>query len=1503
MRLAPIKSRVPLGSSIRVSTHTGEPLEGILLDIDDECLIISAHDSEIILEASAIAKVERLSPAASAVNGTAGLPRAVPDHLPQARIPDAVVPARAKEADFPAGALQALADLESQVRGVVLDIGAPQWTVYDADLGIEERTQLNRQLVNVRNRYENALKMREPERIPQYAAQLRKIAEAYEAPDALQIAGRLLWHAGEQRKARDLFAEAADALNDSSSSFDLAIAQRLTDERELAPLTLSKCLDEDSPPRDPALMGLAAIVLTEREGKAELAGLVRDAGAWRSGASRLAVLHCGLICVSKTDLIGFPADQCDSPNAPATAFDVLARTLHARPAEPGEAVRPGAAVVPAAVGEPAAVTADAPSPASRGEPRLSESAIRELAVRVHACLNRNDVPGAAKALDDLRQAAPLESLTRITEQAVAKAKRESPPKPRPASRPIPRPIPRPSSLPAPARPAPHAPYRKPAQSGGLEPRDGPFIRAEEASRTEDLATAQRLYEEAIAEGDQPVRAVRRLAELLSTRLKKRDEALAVLKKNRRLFRTSTELWAWSQMLSTVLEHAGRWEEAAEQLRLMLRQAPTSDDRIRVIRRTTVALLKSFQYQEAKELLEHELKRNPRHTASLQPVLDQLYQAMETNIFSAVEETLQQQADATSGLSPLLAFHLERCEYWGVRAESLARREFSEDDIKRLDDLVSGRAKRLGKDFPRERAEANLSAARIMQDLGITDEGFRLRLRYFAAAMGDAWALEGNGNADVIRAYYSEAVSVNGSWDDVVAIKLRQLVKSFTQNDAGLLDIRNLPQLEEALPPIMSGARHLSARVLVALLALPTQGETATRLIRRIWANHTTREIFRQALAAHLGRAEAPADQASFTAAWVTAAEQDRNRRKVYRQISALVESGSALSALDRHSDLLQRVSGEVSELASPTDLARISDCLAIITSLREYMNHNVYVERERLFGNTRTSIRDKVKEFESGPTVLSLEILRPYLSALERELEQDFQQYDASVAPRTLKVEQVVDRYLPSENLITVQLQVSNSPDASPVSNVELEIRPSNDYKTARGMVPVAGLIGAGGSSTCQVSLVASAPAIAQELITLKCRVHFTLRSAQREVSPEQSMSIHLRADEEWEEIPNPYNAGPPVENPAMFKGRDKLIADLVETVGRSRGSVIVYGQKRAGKSSVLYHLAQKLALPDLAVRFSIGDLAASMTLPDLLYLAATEIYATLSELSEDRALSETLPPRPDVGEIRLAPQLKFYEYMQVLQKWMKNIPELADCRLVLLIDEFTAIHKKIHDGSLPGDFMLGWKALLERGYFRCVLVGNDLMPSFIEDFKNEFQVAGQKRVSYLDEIDARKLIVDPIKLPDDSSRYRGNAVERILDLTGCSPYYIQLFCQRLVLYMNRDDVRAPAIGPADVDTVAKQLIAEVHKNQFDGLLTPGDSEVTDIADDLVIEVLRATRRDSGSHMYHEANLSHPGENAHPEAARVIGDLVRREVLKQLSGNRYRIQVGLFSEWLQHQWG
>ena len=270
--------------------HAGEPIEGTLLDIDDECLIISdLRGSEIILEADAIAMVVRLSVGTNdGVSDGQSVGGESPS--PQASARAVAMPVSqhvAELAALPAAAVQALAELERRVRTTPLEIPAIDWDIYDGDLDTGLRIDFRRDLVAVRNRYEYAVKTKEEDRILKCVSGLRKIADDYETPDALQIAGRMLWRLGRREQARDLFAEAAEARDDSFSCFDLAIAQRLTNERDYATATLRGCVREDSQPHDLALMALTSIVLTENTGWAELAGAsprCRTLATWRRQA-------------------------------------------------------------------------------------------------------------------------------------------------------------------------------------------------------------------------------------------------------------------------------------------------------------------------------------------------------------------------------------------------------------------------------------------------------------------------------------------------------------------------------------------------------------------------------------------------------------------------------------------------------------------------------------------------------------------------------------------------------------------------------------------------------------------------------------------------------------------------------------------------------------------------------------------------------------------------------------------------------------------------------------------------------------------------------------------------------------------------------------------------------------------------------------------------------------------------------------------------------------------
>ena len=360
-----------------------------------------------------------------------------------------------------------------------------------------------------------------------------------------------------------------------------------------------------------------------------------------------------------------------------------------------------------------------------------------------------------------------------------------------------------------------------------------------------------------------------------------------------------------------------------------------------------------------------------------------------------------------------------------------------------------------------------------------------------------------------------------------------------------------------------------------------------------------------------------------------------------------------------------------------------------------------------------------------------------------------------------------------------------------------------------------------------------------------------------------------------------------------MFYGRAVLIKNLRETIlnAPSGKSVVIYGQKRTGKSSILYHLERQLADRFIPVKFSIGDIANEPSVKTFLYTIVQKLSNALVEHFPEFEEAE----RPSLSDLTQSPELVFYDYMDSVIRKLKR--DQRSARFILLLDEFSYLYSGIWAETLPRTFMRFWKALLERGYFSAVLVGQDSMPRFIDEFPNEFQVSQPERVTYLAEEDARRLIVEPIQIPETGeSRYRGRAVERLLQLTSGSPYYIQIFCNRLVEYMNRN--KAIYVTDADIERVKQDLLRgqnALQPGQFDNLFSSGDEYTNTIS----VADARAVLSQIAQHTRHQDYCEASLIQAHTSKPldEILEDLVRREVLEQ-QADTYRIRVGLFKEWL-----
>ena len=214
-----------------------------------------------------------------------------------------------------------------------------------------------------------------------------------------------------------------------------------------------------------------------------------------------------------------------------------------------------------------------------------------------------------------------------------------------------------------------------------------------------------------------------------------------------------------------------------------------------------------------------------------------------------------------------------------------------------------------------------------------------------------------------------------------------------------------------------------------------------------------------------------------------------------------------------------------------------------------------------------------------------------------------------------------------------------------------------------------------------------------------------------------------LYPDDDFRHLDNryaPFAEGGPVDEPNMFVGRGELLDRLEHSLlaGSASKSIVMFGQKRAGKSSLLEHLRRRLAGNDrvVPVCFSMQDIASDLSVTAFLHRILQSVSEVLEELRFDgRDVPDFAPPA--IEEMESHPETRFHGALTSLMRDTRRHPSRLS--FVFLIDEFTDIFKEIRRGRIPSQFMKTWKAIIEKKYFASVLVGQDIMPAFKATFPN----------------------------------------------------------------------------------------------------------------------------------------------------------------------------------------
>jgi hypothetical protein len=360
----------------------------------------------------------------------------------------------------------------------------------------------------------------------------------------------------------------------------------------------------------------------------------------------------------------------------------------------------------------------------------------------------------------------------------------------------------------------------------------------------------------------------------------------------------------------------------------------------------------------------------------------------------------------------------------------------------------------------------------------------------------------------------------------------------------------------------------------------------------------------------------------------------------------------------------------------------------------------------------------------------------------------------------------------------------------------------------------------------------------------------------------------------------NPYIAGNPVTGEAMFFGRESIFAFVRQALtGQHRDNVIViYGQRRTGKTSALYQMHRHLDPRYLCIFVDLHGLALNGIDGFLWDLANTIVRALRREHQID------LPP------------LKRAEFKQDARASFENDflnqvwAAIGDRRILLMLDEAIRLQEQIDAGKLE-------KSVFE--YLRHLMQHFDqlnflfALGSGLEGMEKEyaflFSVGLYRKISFLTRDAATALITQPVK---DYYKLEPATVDLIFSITSGHPYFTQLVCHGLFTQWLQH--RRSTLRPEDVSAVLNEAVERglaVLKQVWDDSL-PGEQAIMAALSSVMGRRNHPISLAESDRVWAALGVIMPSD----ERAKAVRSLIARDVLS--GDEKYMFTVELQRLWI-----
>ncbi|KST68292.1 AAA family ATPase [Mastigocoleus testarum] len=287
--------------------------------------------------------------------------------------------------------------------------------------------------------------------------------------------------------------------------------------------------------------------------------------------------------------------------------------------------------------------------------------------------------------------------------------------------------------------------------------------------------------------------------------------------------------------------------------------------------------------------------------------------------------------------------------------------------------------------------------------------------------------------------------------------------------------------------------------------------------------------------------------------------------------------------------------------------------------------------------------------------------------------------------------------------------------------------------------------------------------------------------------------------------VSNPYIVGDPVVGD-RFMGREDIIRQLEElwVMGQQLQSVVIYGHRRMGKTSILRNATNCLGS---GVKVAYVNMLEVGNAPQGIVEVLMAICDGISQVVQ-------IPP-PGNDDLFNFPLPTFRRYLQQVVEKLNvetydgsNSTSMGGKKgLIIALDEFEKIEELIDAGKIPADFMGFLRGLVQmNSQIAFAFAGLHTLEEMTADyFQPFFASVIPIRVGFMSRAATRQILANPD--PDFPLDYTPQALDKIYHLTSGQPYLVQLIGFQLVRRYNnyvfeQGRSRNPNFTPEDVETV-----------------------------------------------------------------------------------------------------